>query len=404
MKKIIFLSALIGAGWIIYDLFQPIFEYNFGWSTIPEDIYEQKFEGIETSSYKQVINRTKQLVDSIQRKNKMPSISIATMINGKIVWSYAVGYENITEKIPADTSTMYRIGSVSKALTSLGLGLMIQENTIHLDSSLQYYSRRFLDKPRITIRQLASHQSGIRNYGSCLCFPVWEYYRNKSFRSIEESIEDFENDELLFLPGESFSYSSYNYVALSLAMEKASGSNYLDYMDQDIFRSLGMHHTMADQANKSSRAIHYEIDKDYYKKTLDVNLSNKWAGGGFLSSPSDLVRVGNALLDSTLIESRISSLITTTQKLNNGSMNPQGYALGWRHSFSQRYLDGTRDVEVIHHGGMAVGGQALLIVYPEYNMSIAMTINQTGEQGDFRLFDYITPMANEFIKANQLDP
>ncbi len=399
MKKLFCILGLIGPGLVIYGFFQPVFDSFFGWKTVPNEVFETKFEGIEHTKYVSEIVRSKHVVDSIHRVSKSPSISVATMINGRMVWTYAVGFQNLTRMTPADTNTQYRIGSTSKALTSLGLGKLIQEGKIHPDSSIQYYSGLFDDKPEISVRQLASHQSGIRNYGTCICFPIWEYYINKQFESIEESVLEFESDELQFEPGTDFAYSSFNFTALSLAMENVSSEGFLSYMQQRVFQPLNMLKTNPDYWDDSSpsKAVPYEIQGRMYRESHQVNLSNKWAGGGFVSTPSDLVRAGNALLDSGLLNRQIIELITTPNRLNNGSVNEQNYALGWRHGFSKRYFDGNREVEVIHHGGMAMGGQALLVVYPEYDLVIALTMNKGDSEGNFQLFDYVTPIGELFI-------
>lgn len=399
MRKLSCVLGLVGLGWLLYALFQPVIAWNFGWSKIPEPTYNQHFEGRFDSTYAYAIFKSKEMIHEVHRKSKTPSLSIAVAIGGNIVWSYASGFENIEDQIPADTSTRYRIGSVSKALTSLGLAQLLQTKKINLDSSIQYYTGRFVDKPEITIRQLASHQSGIRNYGACMCFPIWEYYRNKEFQSVEESLQDFENDRLLSLPGEDFSYSSFNFTALSYAMEKAASSPFTDFMQDHIFKQLGMNQTQPDYKSEqsSNQAVPYYAEENTYKLSTEVNLSNKWAGGGFISTPSDLVRAGNALLDSTFISNEIIELITTPQRLNNDSTNEQNYALGWRHDFSDRYLNGQKKLEVIHHGGMAVGGLALLAVYPEHEISIALTMNKSGQEGRFELFDYAVPIVNLFI-------
>ncbi|WP_420318726.1 serine hydrolase domain-containing protein [Ekhidna sp.] len=395
--------ALIGVAGLAYALFQPIIEWNFGWNLIPEDRNEISFEGMEDPIYIEAINSSKQHLDSVLNTSEAPSISIAAMIHGRMIWSYAVGFKDLEKRLPADTATKYRIGSVSKALTSLGLGRAIEKNQIHLDSSLQFYAPIFEGKPDITIRQLASHQSGIRNYGVCFCFPIWEYYRDKNFQSIKQSLSDFKDDPLLFNPGESFSYSSYNYVALSYAIERASDRNFLSYMGEYVFSPLQIHNTEADKPKEyANRATPYDVENRSYKRSFTVNLSNKWAGGGFISTPSDLVRAGNALLDSSFLSPRTIEMLTSPQALNDGSINEQNYALGWRHDFSEKYFDGTKKVEVIHHGGMAMGGLALLVVYPEYDLVVAITMNKSGQRGRFELFDIIAPVVEELIKIHEV--
>src|SRR5690606_12487415 len=126
----------------------------------------------------------------------------------------------------------FRIGSVSKAVTSVGLGKLLEQEKIRLNDTVGKYVPYF-EHPEITIRQLASHTSGIRNYGLCFCFPIWEYYHLKNHNSIEKSVAVFNGDPLRFKPGTSFGYSTYNYTLLSAAMEEASGSKFLRFMTDE---------------------------------------------------------------------------------------------------------------------------------------------------------------------------
>ena len=220
----------------------------------------------------------------------------------------------------------------------------------------------------------------------------------KNFSQSHKVLFYFEKDALLFEPGESFSYSTYNFTALSLAMERATRRNFLSYMGEYVFSPLQMENTAADKRrNQTKKSMPYETTTEKFKDAYALNLSNKWAGGGFVSTPSDLVRAGNALLDTAFLSKATSEALVTPQRLNDGSINEQNYALGWRHDFSERYFNGNIKVEVIHHGGMAVGGLALLVVYPQYDLVFAITMNKTGIQGRFELFDTIIPMVEQFI-------
>lgn len=399
MKKFCIVTGLIGSLGLCYFLFQNIIEYNFGWEVLPTELFDYSFEGEADSTFLEQIQAAKVELQKIHKESRAPAVSIAISIDQKTVWTEALGLRDIQGKIPADTSTQFRIGSTSKALTSLGLGKLLQGKQIHLDSSIQFYTRHFGKKPKIKIKQLASHQSGIRNYSVCLCLPLWEYYRDKYFLSVEESLADFENDALLFQPGDEFSYSSYNFTALSHAMEEAASTDFLSLMDRQVFQPLNMGSTQPNFKHRTSanQTVFYDIRANEYKASMGVNLSNKWAGGGFLSTPSDLVKAGKSLLNDRFLKQETIQLLTEPQRLNNDSINGQKYALGWRHNKSSRFFDGEIEVDVIHHGGMAVGSQSLLMVFPEYDMVVSLLINRTGEQGRFQLFEYLTPIIEIFI-------
>jgi len=405
MKNLYLITGLLCSLWLCYFFFQNIIEYNFGWENLPRDLSEYSFEGKIDSAYFAEIQAARPELREIQRVSKAPTVSIAISINEKTVWSEALGLQDIQKRIPADTSTQFRIGSTSKALTSLALGRLLEEKMIHLDSSIQFYTGHFQKKPKIKIRQLASHQSGIRNYAACLCFPVWEYYRDKYFFSVEESLNDFEDDPLLFLPGDNFSYSTYNYTALSHAMEKVASTDFLSLMENQVFDPLEMRSTQPNFKHRTSsdQSVFYDIRDDEYKISPDVDLSNKWAGGGFISTPSDLVKAGNLLLNERFLSSETIQTLIEPQRLNNDSINDQKYALGWRHNRSRRFFNGKKEIEIIHHGGMAIGSQSLLIVFLEYQMVISLLMNRTGEQGKFQLFEYLEPIIEIFIRKLEME-
>jgi serine beta-lactamase-like protein LACTB len=393
MKKLIICLVVAILCLLCYFLLQPIFIYNFGWNPFSVN-HKSRNEVIYDSSFANSILQAQQFIeDSITLKT--PALSVAVGIDGKLVWDSSTGLANIDEKIATTPNTAFRIGSTSKAVTSIGLGILLEQGKLSLDDTIH---SSIIDKS-ITIKQLASHTSGIRNYGMCFCFPVWEYYNNDEYASIEAAVKVFNDDPLLFEPGTDFSYSSYNFTALSAAMEQAAGADFTAFMENNVFHKAGMTNTSFDkQFVNVDKAEFYDIQTNIYKKSFEVDNSNKWAGGGMLSTPSDLVRLGNAILTGSIIKPETFNALTTPVKLANGEVNEQNYALGWRvHEFDM--LD--KKVKVVHHGGTATGSTALWIIVPEYNLTAALMINRSVE--GFPLFDMLIPMVEYFItdlKAN----
>jgi serine beta-lactamase-like protein LACTB len=134
---------------------------------------------------------------------KVPGMSVAVAVNGAIVWSEAFGYADLEAKKPATTTTRFRIGSVSKPLTSAGLALLVQQGKIDLDAPIQKYIPDFPQKDGvITTRLLAGHLSGIRNYQGS------EAASRQEYPSLRAGLKIFENDPLIAPPGTKFSYAS----------------------------------------------------------------------------------------------------------------------------------------------------------------------------------------------------
>jgi CubicO group peptidase (beta-lactamase class C family) len=123
------------------------------------------------------------------------------------------------------------------------------------------------------------------------------------------------------------------------------------------------------------RVAFYQAESGRYTASYPIDSSNKIAGGGLVSTPSDLVRLGQALLGDVLVSTASNQVLFTPLALADGSMNPQNYALGWRIDTSVRLLGEDRPTRIIHHGGAQAGAAAFLMLLPEHGISVAVMSN-----------------------------
>ena len=317
--------------------------------------------------------------------NELQSVSIsgAMAVNGEQVWAGSVGLASVENITPVTTDSRYRIGSVSKAVTATALARMVELGLLGLDDQVQTH---LPDYPRyetpMTIRQLASHTSGIRHYGPSLrYFPPNDVYLDAHFEDVFAATDYFKDDALKFSPGQGFQYSTYGYTLLSAVMSAAADKPFLELMDEYLFDPLDMNDTMGEQPGGVENLVNfYHSDGGLYGVTRDVDMSIKWAGGGLVSTPSDLVRMGAALLNDELIDPATREELFTPQPMFDGSENPQAYALGWRHHETINILGEDQPVDVVHHGGTSEGGVAFLLLVPDHNISVALLSNGAGDQ------------------------
>ena len=85
--------------------------------------------------------------------------------------------------------------------------------------------------------------------------------------------------------------------------------------------------------------------------------------------------------------------------LKNGKVNKQNYGLGWRNDISTNVFKDNREVRIIHHGGTAMGSNAMLILLPEYNVTVAVAMNKNGKSTD--LFDVAYKIGELFIEKQK---
>lgn len=325
-------------------------------------------EPLRDKVYQQAIQRAGHFLDSLRRKQNIPGISISVGTKEKILWAEGFGYADLESKRPVTPQSKFRLGSVSKSLTSLAVGRLVEGGNLDLDAPVQQYVPNFPQKKFvITSRQLATHTAGIRHYGpndplACL----------KRYKSVQESLAIFSYDSLLFQPGTAYNYSTYGYSLLSAVIEGASHTDYLSYMQATVFAPLGMTNTGADYSDSivTNRVRFYEHQQAQLVNANQVDNSYKWAGGGLLSTPSDLVRLGQGLLSGLVLKPETVALLFTPQRLQNGT-NTQ-YGFGWRIGTD------SRGRKIVHHGGTIDGGRIFLLLYPDADLILAITANMSG--------------------------
>lgn len=308
------------------------------------------------------------------KPGRPPGVSIAVTVKGKLVWTETFGFADLEQCVPVVPKTKFRIGSVSKPLTSAGAALLYERGLLDLDAPIQRYVPAFPDKGYvITTRELLGHLGGIRGYTAAEDSKL----DRDSYRSVTQSLERFKDDPLEVPPNTKWLYSTYGYVLVSAVIEKASGQDFLVFMHDKVFTPLGMPDTVADESDKiiAYRARWYTAMADgSYRNTPYEDLSYKWAGGGFLSTAVDLARFGSALLSVGFLKRDTVSMIFSPQKTSAGKNT--NYGLGW---FVHDAGDHEPERRFEHSGGVG-GSSSWLVIYPDQGVVIAWLQNSN----DFR--------------------
>nr|WP_256435651.1 serine hydrolase domain-containing protein [Aliikangiella sp. G2MR2-5] len=322
------------------------------------------------------------------------SMSGAMAVDGELVWAGTVGLARVETEQAASLNTQYRVGSVSKSITAVTLMRMVEQGMIDLDAPIHNY---LPDYPRysteMTARQLVSHMAGVRHYAFDITrFPPTDGLSNVAYADANEALVQFKEDALLFNPGQGFSYSTHGYTLLSAVMQAAADKPFEDLITELVTEPLGLTRTQAEHLlkNTDNLADFYNSDDGLYGITPEQNLSNKVAGGGLVSTPTDLVKLGAALLNGELLKPNSFNQMVEVQPMFDGSESTHNYALGWRHYKTGHIIDKENKVDVIHHGGVSVGANAFLMLVPEYNISIAILTNGNGEKsrGEIQMLAY----------------
>jgi len=319
--------------------------------------------------YHEAISSAKQLLLELKDFQKVPGIAVSVSVNEQIVWSEGLGYADLEHEVSVNpATTKFRIGSVSKPYTTSALALLYEAGKIDLDAAIQTYVPDFPEKrATITPRLLAGHLAGIRHYRG------EEFLSDTYYATVGEGLTIFQDDTLLFEPGSQYAYSSYGYNLLSAAIEGACGEAFLTYMQRAVFDPLEMEQTYAEHMDSIivGRA-------EYYIKAINgtvlnapfVDNSYKWAGGGFISTTEDMLKLGHAYLRSDFIADSTITRFITSQHTTDGEET--GYGIGWRSDQDEKGLSW------FGHSGGSVGGSTQFLIYPAERLVIAIAGNMSG--------------------------
>lgn len=377
----------------------------WGFLTIPND--SPIFSEVKDHQYTAAATQATDKLEAHRKGINSPGISAAVAIDGKLVWLGGSGWADIEANKPVTAQTQFRIGSTSKALTATLLARLVQEESISLDVPLKGQDIAELnpDWQNITPRQLASHMAGIPHYGdNTEWIGLYRFMTiNTRYEDVLDAVHLFDESETLFPPGEEFSYSSLGTILLSAVMQETTQTPYQDLIQAMVFAPLDMQQTYPEppigKAPENMARFYWRDDESQpvVRPWRDVDLSHRLAGGGFISTPSDLVKLGLGFINNDFIQPSVREQFWTIQTLNNGQENEQHYALGWRVP-TYDYGEGIGQLITANHGGVSRGSQSWLMVLPEYDMVVAVNINtRTDTFWDFGSIS--TELARIFITA-----
>lgn len=397
MKKRMIVAGIlaIAAVPLAFKLFEPVFTYELGWTALPADV-PVTAPDVADARMARAAAAARTVLVAARQELDAPAMSVAVAIDGQLAWRAVAGYADLETRVAADYDTAFRIGSTSKAVTAVAVGVLIDNGKIDVDQPIQAYVQAYPEKRwPVTLKQVMSHRAGIRDYGFCLCFPIWEHLNRRHFDSIDAAVALVADAPLTFQPGTDFRYTSLGYNLTGAAIETASGQRFDRYLRNAVFTPLGMTRSSAETEAGAGTGF-YETRNREYKRAFAVDNSIRQPSGGIVSTPTDMVRLGNALLDDRLLSSATRKLLVTVPATGGTSAGARMYALGWRNG-DWHLFDGKVKTRAYHHAGAAVGSTSVLVVLPEHRMVISVMMNKGVESAD-GLFAAADHILEAFIK------
>ncbi|OWW27283.1 peptidase [Zobellia sp. OII3] len=284
--------------------------------------------------------------------------SVALSKNGKTIYSKTTGYADIETKQKINTTTKFRVGSISKMFTSALTFMAVEENKITLDQPLSNFFPSIKNASDITIGHLLSHRSGIMNVTSLPSYLLW----NTQPKTRTQLLELIEQGGSVFNPDSKAEYSNSNYILLTFILEDVFKDNYANLIKDRIAVPLKLSNTYVgssiDLTNNEAHSYSYDTQ---WKKSFETHMSIPLGAGAIVSTPNDLNTFARALFEGKLI---------TSESLEQMKTFKDGYGMGL---FEMPYFS----KKGFGHNGGIDGFSSQLAIFPKDHISIALTSNGT---------------------------
>lgn len=314
---------------------------------------------------------TKENSDSIQTKlNEVVDLeaqakdfmgNVALMHNGKLIYSRAIGYDDIESKKLSTVDSKYRIGSVSKTFTAVLIFKAIEDGKLTLDQTIENLFPKLKNSAQIRIADLLQHRSGIPNFTKDKQF--FSYHTElKSKQEMLNMILSYGSD---FVPNSKGEYSNSNYFLLAYILEEIYGTPYEVLLKEKITTQLGLKYTY--QGSKVSLSNNESYSYQFasgWEPLPETHMSITLGAGSIVSTASEVAAFLDALFNGRIIS---TGHVEKMQSMNsNFGMGLVGYDLASRFG--------------VGHRGTLDGYKSTAIYFPDDKVTLVVTSN--GSNGN----------------------
>jgi CubicO group peptidase (beta-lactamase class C family)/D-alanyl-D-alanine dipeptidase len=298
----------------------------------------------------------------------LPALSIALVDDQQTVWAEGFGFADPQAKKPAGPETVYRIGSVSKLFTDIGIMQLVERGELNLDAPVTDYLPEFHPKnpfgAPITLREMMSHRSGLLREP-----PVGNYFETTE-PSLAATVGSLNDTEIVYAPGTHTKYSNAAIGVVGYVLEAHSHQPFAKYLKGAVLEPLGMRHSSFEPEPALMQNLAKAQMWTYDGKTFPApNFQLGMApAGSMYSTVVDLGQFVSVLLaqgktvNGAILKPETLQQMWSPQFPNAGGRNfGLGFALG--------DLDGRR---MIGHGGAIYGFATTVDILPEDKLGVVV--------------------------------
>jgi len=318
--------------------------------------------------------RVDALVEAEMRAEKIPGLGMAVLRDGKVVKAQGYGLANVELNVPVKAETIFQTGSVGKQFTATAVMMLVEEGKVGLDDKLsKYLAGTPAPWKDVSVRNLLTHTSGIADYTDQEYTKAGGLINLRGDYTEEELYQKLVQLPMNFEPGTQWKYSNSGYVLLGFLIRKVTGEFYGDFLQERIFRPLGMSATriISERDIVENRASGYELVQGEIKNQEWVSATlNTTADGALYTNVVDLGKWDGALYTEKLVKKSSLAQIWTPVTLKSGKTYPYGF--GW-------FLGGVNGHRLVEHDGAWQGFTMNISRYVDDELTVIVMTNLDEE-------------------------
>ncbi|RFB14790.1 class A beta-lactamase-related serine hydrolase [Bacillus sp. HNG] len=311
-------------------------------------------------------------IEKYIEKQRIPGAAVSIVENDMVIYSESFGKTGGNE-IEVTPDTPFLLGSISKSFTALAVLKLAEEGLVELDDPIKKYLPSFTLKDnepvsKITIKQLLTQTSGLSTYDGMAISDLG----SDNSDAIQTNIQLLSDTELTETPGTQHQYSNANYSILAALIEEVSGQSYADFMEERVFKPLGMTHAAADIERATDRGYQSGYQSWFgFPVKSKVPYDNGGAPYGYIAASSnDMVHYLKALIDGNTKKLVNEELLNLAFSPHVQTGETRYYGFGWR------ITDPGSDNEMIWHSGSTPDSRTDIFFYPESKWGAVILTNK----------------------------
>lgn len=306
---------------------------------------------------------------------QLPCLAIALVDGQRIVWAQGFGVAHADTGRRTSSQTLWRVASVSKLFTDIGIMQLVERGELDLDvpvrAELPNFVRGDVRAGEITLRQLASHRSGLVREP-----PVGHYF-DDTRPSLADTVGSLQRTRLIYEPGTRTKYSNAGVATIGRVLEAKVGEPFAGYLQREVLVPLGMTTATFIRTPEVERTLAGGIMWGYDGREFaapDIRLGMAPASDMY-ASVEDLGRFMKAIFAGGLGSKRRVIAEETLAQMMEPARDEQGQRLRYGIGFAVGELQGRK---VCGHGGAIYGYATQVSFLPEEGLGVIVVAGVDG--------------------------